>query len=175
LTLPRTAPGAVTEHRLTLGTYERDRLAEVIENLGDMNEDAWIAEVLSLTKALAMPVAVLTSAYLAYLGLVNMGLGVDELRNRFGETPFGRYTNRFGENIQRTHPLYRFLTWGFGGENPPIVPPAASSAVADFVEDLGEGLADTLADVVPDVSQGNEGEGGGGGSRSGIFGGSVFM
>lgn len=151
---------------MTLGTYERDRLAEVIENAGEMNEDAWIGEVLSLTKALAMPVAVLTSAYLAYLGLVNMGLGIDELRNRFGETPFGRYTNRFGENIQRTHPLYRFLTWGFGGENPPIVPPDASNAVADFVEDVEnveQTIRENLADTYADLFGGNDDPSSGGG------------
>jgi len=170
--MPRTAPNNVTEHRLTLGTYERNALAD----LARQDEDDFdLQPIIDVTKALALPVASLTSAYLLYLGLINFSTGVDELRNRFGETPFGRYANRFGPNVRRTHPLYRFLTWGFGGENPPIVPDETKSAVADYVESVADTVADAITSAVPDVSQGAQGDGGGGGSRSGIFGGSVFM
>jgi hypothetical protein len=162
--MPRTAPNNVTEHRLTLGTYERNALAD----LARQDEDDFdLQPIIDVTKALALPVASLTSAYLLYLGLINFSTGVDELRNRFGETPFGRYANRFGPNIRRTHPLYRFLTWGFGGENPPIVPELNQ----EKAESIFNKAVDVISNAIPDVptpgstynAQGGSTNSGGGG------------
>lgn len=174
--MPRHAPTNVVEQRITLGTYERERLDALLDLANrDRTVDRTVDHVVDVAKAAMMPVGLFLAGYVVYQGMIHWATGVDGLRDQFKSSPFGQYTDRFGENISRTHPLYRFINWGFGGENPPIVNEKTQSAVTAAVEQAGEKLADALSSVVPDVSQGQEGEGDGGGSRTGVFGGSVFM
>ena len=155
--VPRTPPRDTIEHRLTLGSFERERLDRLVERT---ERDRTIEQVLDVSKAVVQPVGLVIAAYIAYYGMIGWATNVDSLKERFTEAPAGVTLG----NIRRLNPVYRFLTWAVGGENPPLV-----------TEEQANTVADALASVIPDVSQGNEGEGGGGGSRSGIFGGSVFM
>lgn len=137
MTLPRTSPDRTQEQRITLGTYERGLVADYIEAT-QQPDDFTLKGVLDTMNAaaqLAMPVAVLGAAYLAYLGAVNFSTGVDELKQRAAATPAGRTL----VNVGRYNPLWRGLNWAFGGENDPIFPDV----------DLG--------------AEGNSGGGGGGG------------
>lgn len=170
--MPRAPPTNVVEQRVTLGNYERERLDALLEVA---NRDRTIDQIVEVATAALAPVGLLLTGYVVYQGMIHWATGVDGLRNRFSETPFGQYTDAFGNNIRRTHPVYRFITWGLGGENPPVVPEQTQSAVAAAVQQAGDKLADAVSSVVPDVSQESEGDGGGGGSRTGVFGGSVFM
>lgn len=126
--MPRAAPSSVTEHRVTLGDYERRELAAFLEA---NQRDQDLELVLDIAKAAAMPVAIGAVGYLAYLGLTNFGLGLDILRTKW--TAY-----------------------------------VAGSKPAEAVISVTDAMA-------VDVSQGKEGDGGGGGSRTGVYGGSVFM
>jgi len=128
VSVPRKATDAVTEHRITLGDFERAELTKMLEA---QRKDEDLEIILEIGKALALPVSIGAVGYLAYLGLTNFGLGLDVLREKW--TAY-----------------------------------VARSKAADAV------VAATDAFKV-DVSQGLEGEGGGAGSRTGVFGGSVFM
>ena len=117
MTLPRTSPDRTQEQRITLGTYERGLLADYIEAT-QQPDDFTLKGVLDTMNVVAMPVAVLGAAYLAYLGAVNFSTGIDELKQRAAATPAGRTLT----NVARYNPLWRGLNWAFGGENEPIFP-----------------------------------------------------
>lgn len=126
--MPRKATDAVTEHRITLGDFERAELSKMLQA---QRTDDDLELVIEIAKALALPVSIGAVGYLAYLGLSNFGLGLDVLREKW--TAY-----------------------------------VAESKAADAV-------VDAAAAMKVDVSQGLDGEGGGGGSRTGVFGGSWFM
>ena len=110
----------VTEHRITLGTFERQALAEEIKK---RDEAADVKLAIDIGKAIALPVAIGAGAYLTYLGLINMSTGIDELKDRFMATPAGQATSAAGDiadNVQRTNPTYRAIRWFFGLENEPF-------------------------------------------------------
>jgi len=75
--MPRAAPDQVHVHRIELGTWERTHLEEMQRT--DDTEDA-IRLALEAAQALAMPVALAATGYLAYLGLVEFQTGRDRLR-----------------------------------------------------------------------------------------------
>lgn len=127
-----------------MGSFERDQLKEFLQ---DTQDDALLVGAVDFGKAALMPAALIAGAYVAYMGLINFGTGVDGLRQRFDEMPFGRYTDQFGRNFRRTNPVYRFLTWGFGGENPPIIPPQTT----DKAQSIIEKAVDVITGVIPDV------------------------
>jgi len=76
VTLPRAAPDQVHVHRIELGTWERTHLEEMQRT--DDTEDA-IRLGLEAAQALALPVALAGTGYLAYLGLVEFQTGRDRL------------------------------------------------------------------------------------------------
>jgi len=166
--MPRAAPTNVVEQRITLGSYERDRLDALLE-LG--NRDRTVDQILDFTKSAMQPVGLFLAAYIAYQGMIHWSTGVDGLRNQFSSTPFGQYSDRFGVNIRRTHPVYRFINWGFGGENPPIVGDV-DPKTQEKAEAVLNKIKAKVQDVVPDVVPGSvpfepttrtNSEGGGGG------------
>tara|TARA_Y100000004_G_scaffold173953_1_gene212275 strand:- start:356 stop:883 length:528 start_codon:yes stop_codon:yes gene_type:complete len=174
--MPRAAPANVVEQRITLGSYERERLDALLELANqDRTVDRTVDHVVDLAKAAMMPVGLFLAGYVVYQGMIHWATGVDGLRDRFNSTPFGQYTDRFGENIRRAHPVYRFINWGFGGENPPIVGNVDEKMQAK-AEALLNKIKAKVDDVVPDVVPGSvpqppdprsnppgDGRGGGGG------------
>lgn len=71
----------VTEHRVTLGDFERRELAKVVERFQvDQDRDFGI----ELARALAMPVSVALAGYMGYLGLLQFSTGRDRLNEWFG-------------------------------------------------------------------------------------------
>lgn len=74
--MPRAAPDRVHVHRIELGTWERTHLEEMQRT--DDTEDA-IRLALEAAQALALPVALAGTGYLAYLGLVQFQTGRDRL------------------------------------------------------------------------------------------------
>jgi hypothetical protein len=76
VTVPRQPVTAVTEHRVTLGDYERRELASYMEST---KKDADIELILDVVRASATPVAILATAYLGYLGLTHFGSFLDPL------------------------------------------------------------------------------------------------
>ena len=82
MSVPRQPVTNVTEHRVTLGDFERRELASYMEAT---KKDADIELVLDVVRATAQPVAILAVAYLGYLGLSNFGLGLDILRDKWRE------------------------------------------------------------------------------------------
>jgi len=72
--MPRTAPDNTTEHRVTLGTYEREQLKAMVKAA---NRDRTLETVASF----AAPVAGFGAAYVLYQGMVGWGEG----RNRIAE------------------------------------------------------------------------------------------
>ncbi|MGB0726281.1 MAG: hypothetical protein ACPGQO_05795 [Candidatus Poseidoniaceae archaeon] len=72
--MPRTAPDTTTEHRVTLGTFERERLEAMVKAA---NRDRTLEAVAQL----AGPVAAVGAAYVVYQGMVGWGEG----RNRIAE------------------------------------------------------------------------------------------
>tara|TARA_X000000950_G_scaffold105378_1_gene132778 strand:- start:2920 stop:3270 length:351 start_codon:yes stop_codon:yes gene_type:complete len=79
--MPRQPVGEVTEHRVTLGDFERRELAKVVERFQvDQDRDFGI----ELAKALSMPVSVVLTGYLTYLGLMQFQTGRDRLNEWFG-------------------------------------------------------------------------------------------
>lgn len=83
MTVPRQPVGNVTEHRVTLGDFERKELAGYIAG---REKDQDLELVLDVVRATAQPVAIAATAYLVYLGLTNFGLGLDVLRDKWRET-----------------------------------------------------------------------------------------
>lgn len=172
--MPRAAPANVVEQRITLGSYERERLDALLALANrDRTVDRTVDHVVDVAKAAMMPVGLFLAGYVVYQGMIHWATGVDGLRDRFNSTPFGQYTDRFGENIRRVHPVYRFINWGFGGENPPIVgdiDPKTQEKAEAMLNKIKAKVQDVVPDVVPgfvdprsnDNSPG-DGRGGGGG------------
>ena len=78
MTMPRQPVGNVTEHRITLGDYERKEMHAFLEKQGQAEDVEAIMEVL---QALAMPVSILGVGFLGYLGMINLFSGVNVLSN----------------------------------------------------------------------------------------------
>lgn len=76
MTVPRQPVGNVTEHRVTLGDFERKELAGFIAS---QEKDEDLELVLDVVRAAATPVAILATAYLGYLGLTHFGSFLDPL------------------------------------------------------------------------------------------------
>lgn len=171
--MPRAAPTNVIEQRVTLGSYERERLDALLALANrDRTVDRTVDHVVDVAKAAMMPVGLFLAGYVVYQGMIHWATGVDGLKDRFNATPFGQYTDRFGDNIRRVHPVYRFINWGFGGENPPIVGDVDPKTEAK-AEALFNKIKAKVQDVAPDVVPGgvpdftdtrsNQPSGGGGG------------
>jgi hypothetical protein len=154
----------VTEHRVTFGNYEREMLPKLVGK-GEDDFDAKL--MLEVGTALITPAIVGLSAYILYMGMVNFGTGVDELKNRFNATPAGQYTSRFADNTRRFNPVYRFFNWSLGGENPPIFDPqtidkTAMEKVKAAIEKVIPDDIPTPGDYTPPPPRGTPDGGGGG-------------
>jgi hypothetical protein len=87
--MPRTSPDTTTEHRITLGSYERERLESMVKAA---NRDRTVEAVAQL----AGPVAAVGAAYVVYQGMVGWGEG----RNRIAEWWRGLTTTTTGDVAQ---------------------------------------------------------------------------
>lgn len=172
--MPRAAPTNVVEQRVTLGSYERERLDALLALANrDRTVDRTVDHVVDVAKAAMMPVGLFLAGYVVYQGMIHWATGVDGLRDQFKSTPFGQYTDRFGENTRRFNPVYRFINWGFGGENPPIVgdvDPKMQAKAEAVLSKIKAKVQDVVPDVVPgdvpdftDTRSNRSGGGGGGG------------
>jgi hypothetical protein len=94
--MPRTAPDTTTEHRITLGTYERERLEAMVKAA---NRDRTLEAVAQL----AGPIAAVGAAYVVYQGMVGWGEG----RNRIAEW-FNNVGNEDGTGPFRGGPSLLF-------------------------------------------------------------------
>ncbi len=139
--MPRSSPSSTTEHRLTLGTFERDRLEQFLTH---QQRDRTLESALDVTKAALQPVGLLLASFIAYQGMIHWASGVDGLKNRFTEAPVGQTLS----NVRRLNPAYRFITWSLGGENPPLIKPEEKEAVADAVS-----AAVDSATITPDEAR----------------------
>lgn len=129
-------------------------------------DDFTLKGVLDTMNAVAMPVAIVGAAYLAYLGAVNFSTGVDELKERAAATPAGRTAT----NIFRYNPTWRGLNWFFGGENRPLVTEDEKqeaqdkiSQITQPIENVEDTLRENLTDTWEDIKRRASGGGGGGG------------
>ncbi len=182
--MPRAAPSSVQEHRITFGTYERDMLPKLV---GKSEDDIDVKMLVDVGTALITPAMIGLGAYMLYVGMVNFGTGVDELKNRFNATPAGRYANRFADNTRRFNPVYRFFNWSLGGENPPIIDPSVIDKAASMGEKVKAAVDKAIPDDIPTPgaanptpgatnADGSRASGGGGryGDQSGRGGGGGF-
>jgi len=71
--------GNVTEHRVTLGDFERKELAGFLKA---RQRDEDLELVLDIAKAAALPVAIGAAAYMLYHGLIGLSLGKDFIQEK---------------------------------------------------------------------------------------------
>lgn len=76
--MPRKASDRVTEHRVTLGDFERQELAGFLKST---QRDEDIDLILDVVRALATPVAIVSVGYLGYLGLTHFSSMLDPLQD----------------------------------------------------------------------------------------------
>ncbi len=173
--MPRASPTQVIEQRLTLGTYERNKIEEV-------ERIATRGLTVATVGAVAMPLAIAGAAAAVSVGLVGFGLSDDldreAIRNLIIGTPSISRTKLDGSEQVINNPVYGIPIigplFGTGLRIGEYTAEGVTGAVGKAAEALESVLSDAVASGF-DVSQGSPGDGGGGGSRTGIFGGSVFM
>jgi len=78
VTVPRQPVGNVTEHRVTLGDFERRELSGFI---AAREKDQDLELVLDVVRATAQPLAIVSASYLFYLGITNWGTAIDVVKN----------------------------------------------------------------------------------------------
>ncbi len=78
--MPRNAPDRVQEHRLTLGTYERQQIEPLIQEVTSAAKGAKVATWTAAIGAVALPMALVTAGGAIALGLV--GFGLDNVLDR---------------------------------------------------------------------------------------------
>lgn len=79
MTMPRKATDTVTEHRITLGDYERAELSKMLQ-AQRVDEDLDL--VLEIVKSLALPVSIGAAAFMIYHGLIGLSLGKDFIQEK---------------------------------------------------------------------------------------------
>ncbi len=155
--MPRAAPTQVVEQRITLGTYERNELRR-------LERQAKVGLALSGVSAVAVPLAIGTSAVAVGLGLLGFGLGSDLDKDRLKELVIGtrdvRRTRKDGTEQVIKNPLYGVPVLGplFGSgmrfgevtaEATTTVVDEVLSAIEETEATLRENLAQTFEDVNP--------------------------
>ena len=155
--MPRAAPSQVVEQRITLGSYERNELRR-------LERQAKIGLGISGLSAVAVPLAIGTSAVAVGLGLLGFGLGSDLDKERLGDlvigTPDVRRTRKDGSEQVIKNPLYGVPVLGplFGsgmrfGEVTAETTTAIVDEVINAIEEteatLRENLSQTFEDLNP--------------------------
>lgn len=74
--MPRKATDAVTEHRITLGDFERQELNAFLET---QKRDTDLDLILDVGRALAGPVAIAATGFMIYQGMVGWSTGRDKI------------------------------------------------------------------------------------------------
>lgn len=162
--MPRAAPTQVVEQRITLGTYERNELRR-------LERQAKVGLALSGVSAVAVPLAIGTSAVAVGLGLLGFGLGSDLDKDRIKELVIGtqevRRTRKDGTEQVIKNPLFGVPVLGplFGsGMRFGEVTAEATTTVIDeiltTIENVEETIRENLSDTFTDLTDGGGVDGG---------------
>lgn len=158
--MPRAAPAQVVEQRVTLGTYERNKLAR-LERMARIN-----SATLGLNRVL-MPLAVGFSSTAGALALVGLGLGSNLDKERILDvligTPTIKRTRADGseqviENIFHGVPIFGPL-FGTGmriGEKSAEVTTNLWTKTVEAVEEAEATLKENLKATLDDITEGVE-------------------
>ena len=108
--MPRNAPDKVTEHRLTLGTYERQQIDPILAEIRQAARGARVATWGAAIGQVALPLAIASGAGVLALGLVGLGLDGNLDRERIRDvilgTPSVRRTRRDGTEQEVQNPFF---------------------------------------------------------------------
>ncbi|MGB0377283.1 MAG: hypothetical protein ACPGGE_00560 [Poseidonia sp.] len=158
--MPRAAPAQVVEQRVTLGTYERNKLAR-LERLARVN-----AATLGVNRVL-MPMAVAFSSTAGALALVGLGLGSNLDKERILDviigTPSIKRTRADGSEQEIANLFYGVPVLGplFGtgmriGEKSAEATTNLWTKTVEAVEEAEATLKENLKATLDDITQGVE-------------------
>lgn len=156
--LPRSAPDQVREHRLTLGTYERNQVEPILAEVRQAARGAKVATWSAAIGAVAMPLAIASVGGALALGMVGFGLdgNLDRqaIRDVILGTPSVRRTKADGTEQEIENPFFGFPIIGplFGtgmriGEKTAEATTAAADVVATAAKDAADAVGLSPDDV----------------------------
>jgi hypothetical protein len=139
--MPRNAPDKVTEHRLTLGTFERSQIEPLLVEMRQAAKGAKVATWSAAIGAVAMPLAIASVGGAVALGLVGFGLDGNldrqSIRDVILGTPSVRRTRKDGTEQEIENPFFGF----------PIIGPLFGTGMR-----IGEKTAEATTQTVTTVT-----------------------
>lgn len=135
--MPRASPSTVVEQRLTLGSFERERLLELAKVQRRVQTGA---EWRAWAQAILPSAAALGAGYYLYQGMIGWGSGIDKVRDNIRQKAEERAARREEMVAANTTP---------GGQGP--LDPTPGGGVGRVIDQIGYVLVDAPVEFLESV------------------------